>query len=53
MESVTQNTNDRAVKKGHAAKKLLLICLRKILNGDNDLKALSNSSSSGLFYKLG
>ena len=39
MESVIQNTNDSPVKKGHAAKKLLLICLRKIFIGDDDLIA--------------
>ncbi len=52
MESVIQNTNDSPVKKGHAAKKLLLICLIKIFIGDDDLIALSNSFSSGFFNKL-
>jgi hypothetical protein len=51
MEIVMQNTNDKAVKKGHAATKLLRICLKKTFIGDDSL--ISSSSSWLLFYAEG
>jgi hypothetical protein len=51
MERVTQNTNDKPVKKGHAATKLLRICLRKTFIGDDFF--ISSSSSWLLFYAEG
>jgi len=46
MDRVTQNTKDKPVKNGHAAKKLLLICLKKIFIGEDYLTTFSYYSSS-------
>ena len=51
MERVIQNTNDKPVKKGQAATKLLRICLRKTFIGDDFL--IYSSSSWLLFYAEG